>query len=1068
MKFTGERFIPTVVDTDDEIKIEHMQRYYAIQNIVEGKVVLDAACGEGYGTNMLSEYALKVYGLDIDKETIEHAKKKYTKSNIEYQQGSIEELPFPNDYFDVVVSFETIEHVSGDIQAKFLKEIKRVLKADGTLIMSTPNKKIYSDYRNYKNPFHVKEFYKDEYYTFLKSAFKEVKFYYQYRENVFLLTGEDSDNIETLKLNTKTSENSKYFVAICSDKVENNYHVSAAHIENGTFNKKMERITTLQNDVVERNNHITKLDIEIEEKNNYINVMQDNFAEKNNYILQLDKALNNQNEQINELTKTLEENNILLENLIEENKLLKEKEKQLKNIFESDGWKMLLRYYRIRDKIFNPNGKIRFFAKMAKRVIFDRNFKMINKENIKKFRYYYKNQELSMLENRVDNFIERNTNTASPLKLEIEELDKNYDKLIFTSFDKPKVSIVIPVYNQWHYTYACLKSILTHTHNVAYEVIIADDMSSDETVTAEQYVENVKVVRDGINRGFVLNCNNSAQHAQGEYIYFLNNDTQVQESWLESLVELIESDETIGMVGSKLVYPDGRLQEAGGIIWDDASGWNYGRLDDPNKSEYSYVKEVDYISGAGIMIRGSLWKELGGFDERYAPAYYEDTDLAFEVRKHGYKVMLNPKSVVVHFEGISHGKDENSKAQEYQKKNKELFLAKWKKELSEFHFKNSENVFVARDRSRNKKTIVVIDHYVPHFDRDAGSRCTYSYLKLFVKMGYKVVFIGDNFYKHEPYTSDLQARGIEVLYGDEYAQNIEKWFKDNKDFINYVYLNRPHISIKYIDMVKKHTDAKILYFGHDLHYLRELRNYEIEKNPELLKSSAKWKEIEFELFNKADVVHVVGSYEQEVLMQELGDKPIRNIPLFMFSEEEYKPLTLDFNERKDILFVGGFNHKPNYDGVLWFLNEVFPNIKEKNPEMKFYIVGSNPPDDIQRLQSDDIIVTGYVTDEQLEQYYKKSRVVVVPLRYGAGVKGKVVEAIYHQVPIVTTDIGAEGLKDIEQAVLIAITSDEFSALTIDLYNDENNWNTLATNSEQYIKEHFSIEAAIKQIKQDIH
>ena len=125
---------------------------------------------------------------------------------------------------------------------------------------------------------------------------------------------------------------------------------------------------------------------------------------------------------------------------------------------------------------------------------------------------------------------------------------------------------------------------------------------------------------------------------------FLNNDTQVQPDWLSSLVDLIESDETIGMVGSKLVYPDGRLQEAGGIIWNNASGWNYGHLDDPMKPEYNYVKEVDYISGASLMIRKSLWESIGGFDERYVPAYYEDADLAFEVRKHGYKVVYQPKS----------------------------------------------------------------------------------------------------------------------------------------------------------------------------------------------------------------------------------------------------------------------------------------------------------------------------------------------------------------------------------------------------------------------------------------
>lgn len=1079
MKFTGERFIPTVVDTDDEIKIEHMQRYYAIQDIVKGKVVLDAACGEGYGTNMLSEYALKVYGLDIDEETIEHAKEKYTKANIEYQQGSIEELPFPNDYFDVVASFETIEHVNEEIQAKFLKEIKRVLKADGTLIMSTPNKKIYSDYRNYKNPFHVKEFYEDEYYTFLKSAFKKVVFNYQYRESVFLLTGKDSEHIETLKLNKMTSENSKYIVAICSDKMESNYHVSSAYVENGTFNRNLERIITLQNDVVDRNNHIVKLDNEIEEKNNYINNMQDDLTEKNNYLKQLDKELKNRNQQFYELSKTLEENNLILEkkqneyetirvnleNLINENEILKDKGNQLNNIFESDGWKMLLRYYRIRDKIFNPNGKMRFFAKMGKRIIIDRNFKMINKENIKKFRYYYKNQGLSMLENRVDNYIERNTNTNKPMNLEIEVVT-NYEKLVFKKYEKPTVSVVIPVYNQWHYTYACLKSILTHTKNVTYEIILADDMSTDETVNVGEYAENIKVVRDGENRGFLLNCNNAAKHAEGDYILFLNNDTQVQEGWLGFLVELIESDKKIGMVGSKLVYPDGRLQEAGGIIWNDASGWNFGRLDDPAKPEYNYVKEVDYISGAAIMIKQNLWIEIGGFDERYVPAYFEDSDLAFEVRKHGYKVMFQPNSVVVHFEGISHGVDVSEGVKRYQELNKSKFIEKWAATLQSEQFQNGENVFKARDRSSKKKTIVVIDHYVPHFDKDAGSRTTYHYLKLFTTMGLNVKFIGDNYYKHEPYTEALEKIGVEVLYHPYNLKNIEIWLKQNGDHIDYVYLNRPHISIKYIDLVKKFTDAKIIYYGHDLHFLREYREFELTGNKALIESSEEWKKTEFDLYEKSNVVYYPSDIEIQEIKKYYPNLNAKAIPAYIFDEKLINT-EIDFNKKEGLLFVGGFGHKPNIDAVLWFTNKVLPNVLKENPEIKFYIVGSNPPDEIKLLASNNIIVTGFITDKELEDLYEQCKIVVVPLRYGAGVKGKVIEAMYYQLPIVTTSVGAEGIEGSEHILCVVDEEEQFATNIVQLYENTKVLDNMGQQSLKYVNEHFTAKSVEKIISQDI-
>lgn len=1063
MKFTGERYIPNTIDDDDEIKAEHVQRYQSVLDIVKGKVVLDAACGEGYGAELLVEQAELVFGLDIDDESIELAKKKYINPNLQFMTGSIANLPFEDNFFDVVVSFETIEHVSEEIQALFLKEIKRVLKHDGICIMSTPNKKVYTDNRNYKNPFHVKEFYKNDFFEFLNTSFENVEFYYQFMENVQLLSNEQDKNIKSINLRNNFAEHSKYILAICSDIAIIDVNINSMLIEAGTYNRNIERIIELQDEVEVRNKHIAHLDKEILEKDRYIKIIDES------------SRLSDVEKELEDLKKALLQSEKLKDNLIkditeirDENEILKQKERVLENIYISDGWNFLLKYYKLRDKIIPSQGKARLFIKLFKKIIVDGNYNLINKENAKKFVYYFKNQNLSMLENRVETYIDRNTNDNSQLNLTLIKNDNNYQKITIEKSLKPFVSIVIPVYNQWDYTYSCIKSIVANTTNVSYEIIVADDMSTDETINIDKYVENAVVVRDGQNRGFLLNCKNAAKSARGKYVLFLNNDTQVQEGWLDSLVELIESDASIGMVGSKLVYPDGRLQEAGGIIWDDASGWNFGRLDDPSKSEFNYVKEVDYISGAAIMINKQLWDEIGGFDERYVPAYYEDTDLAFEVRKHGFKVMYQPKSVVVHFEGISHGTDEGSNIKSYQSKNKNVFLAKWKNELETYQLPNAKDVFWARDRSMDKKTIVVIDHYVPHYDKDAGGRCTYYYLKLFKSLGYNVIFIGDNFYKHEPYTSNLQALGIQVLYGNEYAKNIEKWFKINGEYIDYVYLNRPHIAIKYVDMIRKYTNSKLIYFGHDLHYLRELRNYEVEGKPELLKSSNEWKKIEFDLFEKADVIHVVGSYEQSVLQKEFPNKPIRNIPLYMFNEEEINIEKETYQNRESILFVGGFGHKPNYDGVIWFINEVFPSILEQKPDMKFFIVGSNPPEDIKSLNSSNIIVTGYVTDEELKQYYSKSRIVVVPLRYGAGVKGKVVEAIYHQVPIVTTEVGSEGLNEANEYMMIAKDNKAFSKMVIDLYDDEKIWTSLSYKSKDYIKKYFTIDAASEQVKLDIN
>lgn len=1073
MNFTGERFIPGIEDVDNEIQIEHLQRYQSVTELVKNKTVLDAACGEGYGSDILSKSAYHVYGLDIDEQSIKHAKETYGKLNIDFLVGSIEKLPFEDAFFDVIVSFETIEHVNEDLQNKFLNEIKRVLKKDGLLIISTPNKEVYSEYRNYSNPFHVKEFYKDEFYDFLKSRFKNVDFYYQLRESTFLLSNEKNQFFTNLETKKEYSRTAKYIVAICSEEISPKLDISSVIVEDAVFNKKIERIIQLQNEVEERNKHITSLNETMEKNNKHIVSLQQTVKEKENINTQLtseSKQIQNQynklSEDIMRIKEIEKELRQRINNFESENEILKEKERFLNNILVSDGWRLLLKYYKVRDAIIPTEGKFGLFLKMFKKVIIDRNFKMINKENIKKFSYYYKNQELSMLENRVDNYIERQTNGSQEFQLSIEEQTQNFERIIFEKFDKPKVSIIIPVYNQWNYTYACMKSISLQTKNIPYEVIIADDMSNDETVNIAEYVENVKIIRDGENRGFLLNCNNAAKYADGDYIFFLNNDTQVQEGWLDSLIQLIESDQHIGMVGSKLVYPDGRLQEAGGIIWDDASGWNYGRLDDPTKPEYNYVKEVDYISGAAIMIRKSLWQTIGGFDERYVPAYFEDSDLAFEVRKHGFKVMLQPKSVVVHFEGISHGVNVSEGVKRYQELNKTKFIEKWSNVLSREHYKNGECVFKARDKSKYRKTIVVIDHYVPHFDKDAGSRTTYHYLKLFTEMGLNVKFIGDNYYKHEPYTTEIEKLGVEVLYQPYNYKTIDQWFKQNGKEIDYVYMNRPHISVKYIDIIKKYTNSKIIYYGHDLHFLREYREYKLTGNESLKKSAEEWKKTEFDLYDKSDVIYYPSDVEVQEIKKHYPNINAKAIPAYIFDEQELSNQKV-FDDTADILFVGGFGHKPNIDAVLWFVSYVFPLILDKKPSMKFYIVGSNPPDEIKSLSSNNIIVTGFVTDEELIKLYNQCRIVVVPLRYGAGVKGKVVEAMYYQLPIVTTPIGAEGIIGSENILLIAETELDFATKVLDLYDDIESLKVLSKASINYINENFTSKAVQKIISPDI-
>ena len=639
--------------------------------------------------------------------------------------------------------------------------------------------------------------------------------------------------------------------------------------------------------------------------------------------------------------------------------------------------------------------------------------------------------------------------------------------LNFKKEEKPMVSIIIPVYNQLTYTYKCLKSILKHTKDVSYEIIIADDVSSDGTKVLSKYVNGIKIVRNKKNYGFLKNCNNASNYAKGKYILFLNNDTKVTENWLSSLVELIERDNTIGMVGSKLVYPDGRLQEAGGVIFNNGLGCNYGKFDDPSKPEYNYVRDVDYISGASIMISKELWEKIGKFDERYAPAYCEDSDLAFEVRNAGYRVVYQPKSVVIHFEGISNGTDVTSTSglKHYQIVNNEKLRKKWAKEIKKLPAKNSDRMdFSFRDRINDKKVVLVIDHYVPEFDKDAGSRTTFQYLKMFVEQGYTVKFLGDNFNNSKPYTEILQQMGIEVLYGLEYRNNIEDWLILNSSNIDFIYLNRPHIATKYIDFLKKNTKSKIIYYGHDLHYLREKREYELTKDEYHNGESEKWKTIEFDIMKKSDVVYYPSYIEENEIKKIDKSINVKAINAYIFDNVDINKNN-KFNDKEGIMFVGGFGHRPNVDGVLWFAKNVYPLIRKKI-NIPFYIVGSNPTNEIKNLQGNGIIVKGYVTDEELEGLYNTCKVVVAPLRYGAGIKGKVVESMCKGVPLVTTSIGAEGIKDAEKILKISDTPESFAESVIELYSNEKELMKISKEMKLYISNNYSSKAAWKIIEKD--
>ena len=283
----------------------------------------------------------------------------------------------------------------------------------------------------------------------------------------------------------------------------------------------------------------------------------------------------------------------------------------------------------------------------------------------------------------------------SPAPRDVRRLRSDIARLIeraeqvdvrFTAVDAPVMSIVIPVFNNWSLTRRCLASIRLAGSLDLLEVIVVDDASTDVTKQALDDIRGIRVIRNDSNVGFTRAANRGAQAARGRYTFFLNNDTAMLPGCVAALLEAM-SDASIGAAGARLVYPSGRLQAAGGVIWSDGTGWNIGHYRNPALAEFSVRRDVDYCSAAALAIRTELLAELGYFDERFAPAYYEDTDLCFRVRALGWRVVVEPEAMVVHWEGMTHGTERRrglsgAHTKSNQGLNRVKFVEKWGAELT--------------------------------------------------------------------------------------------------------------------------------------------------------------------------------------------------------------------------------------------------------------------------------------------------------------------------------------------------------------------------------------------------
>lgn len=1040
MKFTGERFIPT---EQGAIRLEHYHRYALVLDIVKGKKVLDIACGEGYGSSMIAQSARSVIGVDISHEAIEHASKIYaSQNNLKFLCSNASSVDLPDASFDVVVSFETIEHLTE--QQEMLAELRRVLRPDGILIMSSPNRPVYSDAADYHNEFHVKELDFQELDEILRSQFQTVQYYGQRLSIGSTIQPLNKscpaymawqDDGHTLTTGSGYVTDPVYFLAVCSS---NQYLLP-------TLNASIVHPTST--DLIKHYVGFAKwaqsLDAEVK-------ALRTHGATQNQQIA----SLNTEVVQRGQWAQRLEAD-------------LSAAQRQISEITQSNSWRLTRPLREARRWVANPKGQAKRYARMAltvaKRVYFALPLSPETQAMHRRFATKHMGWLLKAIRSaqQAPEIQPLPFPVTEPIDLTFqEELDLAKSIKLNTSAT-PLISVIIPIYGQCNYTLLCLASIAKHAPSIPYEIIVVDDYSPDHSREVIKHVANIKLIENAQNLGFIRSCNIGAKAAAGEYVCFLNNDTQVAPHWLEELYRTFIELPGTGLVGSKLVYPNGTLQEAGGIVWQDGSAWNFGRNQDPRLPMYNYAREVDYCSGASIMVPNSLFKELQGFDEHYLPAYYEDTDLAMKIRDHGYRVIYQPLSTVVHFEGITSGTDTTRGTKAYQIENGKKFFQRWHETLHSYQSPGT-NIDQAKDRMATRRALV-IDACTPTPNQDSGSIDIFNIMTMLREMDFQITFIPqDNFQYIPEYTSNLQRIGIEVLYAP-YTTSIEQHLRTFGARYDLAFVARIAVMEHCSSLIQKYCHhAKLLFHTVDLHHLREASEATLLNDAKKLAAANAMKKREFDAIALADITTVVSSVEAEYLQAELPDQNIALLPYSRQVTGTHKK----WADRKDIVFVGGYQHLPNIDAVEYFVKEIMPLLRTRLPNVRFYMVGSNPPSAVHTLEAVDVIATGFVKD--LLPLLDKMRVSVAPLRFGAGIKGKIGTAMAAGLPTIATPLAAEGMLLTDRSnVLIAQGADAFANAVVELYENESLWDQISQEGIEFANKNWGSEAAWRLLGQTL-
>ncbi len=611
-------------------------------------------------------------------------------------------------------------------------------------------------------------------------------------------------------------------------------------------------------------------------------------------------------------------------------------------------------------------------------------------------------------------------------------------RLRFPHHDRPKVSIVMVLYNRAELTLACLRSLLA-CDTTPFEIIVVDNGSTDQTRQFLAQIDGAKILLNEHNEGFAPAVNRGAAAATGEYLLLLNNDTQVLGNSLHVAAQFLDENRDIGAVGGRILLLDGRLQEAGCLIWQDGSTLGYGRGDDPYAPAYMYLRDVDFCSGAFLMTPLSWFLDHGGFDKDFFPAYYEDVDYCVRLWRDGRRVAYHPGINLLHYEFGS--SSSAAAACQLMEQKRMAFVRRHGEWLAQQHPPFASGALPAVRAQDHRKRILVIDDRVPHCWLGSGFPRANRIVRKLVDLGYAVTFYPLQFAQDnwaEAY------RGIpvdvELLLGLGVA-GLAKFLSERRDYYDVVLVSRPH-NMRALHAALAQDPAvlrraKIVYDAEAVFAMREAKQAALNGEPFSKRELEQRISGEVRLAEGSDAIISVCDAEAAHFKRH----GFSNVFTLGHSLEA-RPGSNSFVARRGLLFVGPIHDPttPNADSVRWLLTEVMPRLQRRaGKKIDILFAGSWCPGAIPPgIDLSSARILGKVED--LQAVYDQVRLFVAPTRFSAGIPHKVHEAAAGGLPAVVSSLLAEQLGWLHPEELLASDDpDEFAEFCYRLHEDPELW-----------------------------